>query len=403
MVASVATNGTNGVHTNGNGTNGVHKPVTLPDPKLEKFDVTQYEYKDYLPTYPKVDYDPHVEFQIEDRALRADPEKKAFLSACTGIKHLTATIGTEIEGVDLRNLTEQQLDEMALLGAERGVLVFRNQPIDIYGLLDIARYYGPLHIHSTTGVPTDPKLNGVHIVWNDGSKRSDWQGNRGVSWHSDQSYETNTMGFTSLKVITAPSAGGDTVWANAQALLSSFSPNFVQYLEGLTALHSSDHQKQRALNAGTYIRRPQTDEIHPVVRVHPVTGVKGLYVNASYTRKIMGVPQHESDAILGMIFRQIHAAEDMKVRVHWDKDTVVFWDNRICWHTATGDYFPERRHGLRATPMAERPMSVAEYEEKTGKKAEDWYEKRMKGFGINVESERQIAAKVKKLGLKDGD
>ena len=72
------------------------------------------------------------------------------------------------------------------------MIVFRNQPATIYDMLDIARYYGPLHIHSTTGVPTDPKLNGVHIVWNDGSKRSDWLAGRGVSWHSDQSYEINS-------------------------------------------------------------------------------------------------------------------------------------------------------------------------------------------------------------------
>ena len=211
------------------------------------------------------------------------------------------------------------------------------------------------------------------------------------------------MGFTSLKVITAPSTGGDTIWSNSQAVLSSFSPNFIKYLEGLSALHSSDHQKQRALNAGTYIRRPQTDYIHPVVRVHPVTGIKGLYVNPSYTRRIVGVPQHESDSILRMIWKQIADCPDMQVRVHWDKDTVVYWDNRLTWHTATGDYFPERRHGLRATPMAEVPMSVEVYEKKNGKKAKDWYEERMGKFGLDVAAERQLAAGMTKVALKDGD
>ena len=211
------------------------------------------------------------------------------------------------------------------------------------------------------------------------------------------------MGFTSLKIVTAPSNGGDTIWANAQALLSTFSPNFVQYLEGLTAFHSSDHQKQRALDAGTYIRRPQTDCIHPMVRVHPVTGIKGLYVNPSYTRRIVGVPQHESDSILNMIWTQIAASPDLQVRVHWDTDTIVYWDNRLCYHTATGDYYPERRHGLRATPRAERPMSVAEYEKKSGKKAKDWYEEKMKAYGIDVAHERQISKMANKLALKDGD
>lgn len=270
-------------------------------------------------------------------------------------------------------------------------------------MLDIARYYGPLHIHSTTGVPSDPALNGVHVVWNDGGKPSDWLGSRGITWHSDQSYEINSMGFTSLKVVNAPSSGGDTIWANAQALLSSFSPNFIQYLEGLTAVHSSDHQKKRAEDAGTYIRRPQTDCIHPVVRVHPVTGIKGLYVNPSYTRRIVGVPQHESDAILNMIWRQIESSPDIQVRVHWDKDTIVYWDNRICYHTATGDYYPERRHGLRATPRAEIPISVNEYQKTTGKMAMDWYEERMKAFNIDVAHERRIHTAAQKNSLKDGD
>ena len=284
--------------------------------------------------------------------------------------------------------------------------MIRNQSASIYDLIKNASYYGPVHIHSTTGVPADPALNGVHLVWNDGSKPSEWSGNRGVGWHSDQTYEENCMGFTALKVVNAPSTGGDTIWSNAQALLSTFSPGFIAYLEGLKALHSSDHQKQRAINNGTYIRRPQTDYIHPVVRVHPVTGIKGLYVNPSYTRRIVGIPEHESDAILNVIYRRIEACPDMQVRVNWEKDTVVMWDNRLTWHTAIGDYFPERRHGLRATPRAEIPISVEKYEKETGKKAKDWYNERMKGFGIDVSGERLGAGQQKVNGaapLKAGD
>ena len=214
------------------------------------------------------------------------------------------------------------------------------------------------------------------------------------------------MGFTALKIITAPSHGGDTVWSNAQALLSTFSPGFISYLEGLKALHSSDHQKKRAEMQGTYIRRPQTDYVHPVVRVHPVTGIKGLYVNPSYTQRIVGVPQHESDAILNIIWRRIEASPDLQVRVAWEPDTVVYWDNRLTWHTATGDYFPERRHGLRATPRAEIPISVEQYEKTTGKKAKDWYLERMAGFGVDVSKERLPQSQNGVLGsqpLRDGD
>jgi len=252
-------------------------------------------------------------------------------------------------------------------------------------------------------VPADPALRGVHTIWNDGSKRPDWLGSRGVGWHTDQSHEMNPIGFTALKIITAPSAGGDTIWAHAQAVLSTFSPGFVRYLEGLSALHSPDQQLQRAVVAGTHVRRLQDDHVHPVVRVHPVTGIKGLYVNPSYTRRIVGVSQYESDVVLDLIYRQIANCPDMQVRVHWDRDTVVMWDNRITWHTAIGDYFPERRHGVRATPMAETPMSVETFEKKTGRQAKDWYQERMKNFGFDVAGERQLAAAANGIALKDGD
>ena len=289
------------------------------------------------------------------------------------------------------------------MAAERGVLVFRNQAASIYELLDNARYYGPLHLNSTTGMPSDPELKAVHTIWSDGTKKSDWMGSRGVGWHSDQSYALNPMGFTALKIITAPSAGGDTIWSHAQAVLSTFSPGFIQYLEGLGALHSGDEQARRSKETGGPVRRPPSEVVHPIVRVHPVTGIKGLFVNPGYTRRIVGVPQHESDAILGMIYRQIANCPDMQVRVHWENDTVVMWDNRLLWHTGIADYFPERRHGLRATPMGEAPMSVAEYEKKTGKQAKDWYEERMGKFGVDVTSERRLASKMTKIALKDGD
>ena len=269
--------------------------------------------------------------------------------------------------------------------------MFRNQEASIYDLLENAKYYGPLHLNSTTGMPEDPKLQAVHTIWSDGSKKPDWLGNRGVGWHSDQSYQPNPMGFTALKIITAPSAGGDTIWSNAQAVLSTFSPGFIHYLEGLRALHSGDLQASRAAQDGFPVRRPPADSLHPVVRVHPVTGIKGLYVNPGYTRKIVGVAPHESDAILQTIYRQIANCPDMQVRVHWEPDTVVMWDNRFLWHTGIADYYPERRHGLRATPMAEVPLSVKDYEADTGKRAKDWYQERMAKFGVDVSEERQLA------------
>ncbi|KZT53571.1 TauD-domain-containing protein, partial [Calocera cornea HHB12733] len=339
------------------------------------------------PTYPVKDLEPHVELKVDDRGHYADPKFKALFGAASKVTNMTACIGTEIEGIDLRQLSDKQKDELALLAAQRGVLVFRNQEADIYQLLENARYWGPLHVHSVTGYPKDPALDAVVLVWNDGTKDIDRiNHDRRMSWHSDQTFEINTMGLTALKVITNPPEGGDTIWASSAALLSSFSPEFQDYLSKLSALHSSDRQKKQALEQGVYIRRPQTDCIHPVVRVHPVTGMKALFINPSYTRRIVGVPKAESDMIMNFIFSQISLCEEFKVRVKWEKDTVVMWDNRVLWHTATYDIYPYKRHALRATPVGERPMSVKEYIKQYGKEPTTWDAERLKRLGEDPEA-----------------
>ncbi|EJT98501.1 TauD-domain-containing protein [Dacryopinax primogenitus] len=360
-------------------------------PHAPTFEAETYEYKHYLPNYPVRDLEPHVELKMADRGFNADPEMKAFLGAATKVTNLTACIGTEFEGIDLRQLSDKQKDEMALFAAKRGVLVFRKQEISIEGMLDLARYWGPLHVHSTTGHPakgpSDFALDAVVLVWNDGTKDVDRiNHDRRLAWHSDQSFEINTPGLTSLKVITNPPEGGDTIWSNSAALLSSFSPELQEYLSKLSALHSSDRQKKGALDQGIYIRRPQTDCIHPVVRVHPVTGMKALFVNPSYTRRIVGVPKAESDMILNFIYGQISLCEEFKVRVKWEKDSIVVWDNRVLWHTATYDIYPYKRHALRATPVGERPMSVKQYIKQYGKEPTSWDEERLKKLGENPQA-----------------
>jgi len=189
-------------------------------------------------------------------------------------------------------------------------------------------------------------------------------------WHSDVTYELQPPCITSLKIITSPAVGGDTLWSSGYALYSSLSPFFQKYLECLSAVHSAVAQADGSRAAGTHVRRKEIETIHPVVRVHPVTGWKSVYVNPGFTRRILDVPKAESDVILKFLFRQIAENPDFQVRVRWAKDDIVFWDNRIVTHSATFDFYPERRHALRVTPHGERPMSVQEYE-KDGKQARD--------------------------------
>lgn len=102
------------------------------------------------------------------------------------------------------------------------------------------------------------------------------------------------------------------------------------YLEGLTAVHSAAAQAQGSRAAGLHVRRHEVETIHPVVRVHPVTGWKSIYVNPGFTRRIVGVSKAESDALLSFLFHQISENPDFQVRFRWEKDSVALWDNRVC-------------------------------------------------------------------------
>ncbi|KAH7927940.1 TauD-domain-containing protein [Leucogyrophana mollusca] len=323
------------------------------------------------PYFPVLDWEPLTEIEVTDRGLFADPEKKALFSV-SKVKHLTPTIGTEITGIDLRHLTDPQKDELALLVAERGVVFFRDQELNIHQQLDIARHFGPLHKHATTPIPKEPGLEEVHVVYNDFARRPDPSAFSKLElWHSDVTYELQPPSTTSLKVITGPEYGGDTLWSSGYALYSSLSPGFQTYLEGLTALHSAVAQADGARGAGLHVRREPIETEHPVVRVHPVTGWKSVYVNPGFTRRIIGVPKAESDTILNFLFHQISENVDFQVRFKWEPNSIAFWDNRIVTHSATFDFWPQTRHALRATPTGEKPESVEDYERRTGKVAKD--------------------------------
>ncbi|KAJ2921624.1 hypothetical protein H1R20_g15471, partial [Candolleomyces eurysporus] len=330
-----------------------------------------YKYEEFKPSFPDLSWEPLKEVEVTERGLLADPSKKNLFSAAKKVTLLTPAIGAEIEGIDLRQLTDEQKDELALFVAERTVVFFRDQELDIHQQLDLARYYGPLHKHATTGIPKNG-LEEVHVVYNDSSRKPDQSAFAKIDlWHSDVTYEIQPPSVTSLKVITGPEVGGDTLWSSGYALYSSLSPGFQTYLEGLYTVHSAVAQAEGNRAAGLPVRRQEIETVHPLVRVHPVTGWKSIFVNPGFTRRIVGVPKAESDAILTFLFRQISDNPDFQVRFKWQTNSVAIWDNRVATHSATFDFWPATRHALRATPHGEKPLSVEEYERTTGKTAKD--------------------------------
>ncbi|KAI8803289.1 hypothetical protein BJ742DRAFT_908963 [Cladochytrium replicatum] len=297
--------------------------------------------------------------------------KSSLLSAATKIIHLTPSIGTELHGLQLNALTDKQKDELALLAAERGVVFFRDQSITIEEQLGLGRYYGPLHIHPNTGAPEN--FPEVHVVYGDeNSKDFIALGYpRQRLWHTDVSYERQPPGVTTLKQITVPHVGGDTLWSNSYQAYETLPDEYKKFIEGKTAIHSAQEQSDNAEKAGLPLKRDPVEHEHPIVRTHPITGWKALYVNPQFTRRIVGVPKDVSDRVLKYLYDHISNGEDFKVRFSWKKDSVAVWDNRVTVHYAIGDYFPALRHGVRVTPHAEAPYyypsSKGQYEDLVAK------------------------------------
>lgn len=154
-----------------------------------------------------------------------------------------------------------------------------------------------------------------------------------------------------MKIDTLPAVGGDTLWASGYTAYDRLSPAWQKFLEGLEAVHSGDVHRETARITGYPLRREAPDNVHPVVRTHPLTGWKSLYVQRGFTRSIVGFTRRESDAVLEFLFNHIESGHDFQVRFKWQEDSIAVWDNRATYHTAINDYFGNGiRHGFRITP-----------------------------------------------------
>ncbi|KAI7887283.1 uncharacterized protein EV154DRAFT_520809 [Mucor mucedo] len=220
------------------------------------------------------------------------------------------------------------------------------------------------HIHNTFGHPEG--LPEVHVVYFDTNTFKNYKSIGGVDfsllvtgadgWHSDVTYENQPAGLTLLKIDTLPPTGGDTLWSSGYSAYDRLSPAFREFLEGLEAVHTGQQQVDEALRANHVLRRTVWTATHPVIRTHPVTGWKALFVQPGFTRSIVGLSKRESDLILKHLFEHIAGGVDFQVRFKWQENSVAVWDNRTTTHNAIFDYLQiGKRHGWRVTPQAEAP------------------------------------------------
>ncbi|KFA73627.1 hypothetical protein S40288_02605 [Stachybotrys chartarum IBT 40288] len=323
------------------------------------------KYPNYLPTWnPEQKYPPLEPFEHYEHGKDADVSFPNLLPQGTTINDLTPTIGTEVKGIQLSALNDAGKDELARFVAQRRVVAFRGQDfadLPIAEALKFGGYFGRHHIHPTSGSPEGyPEVHLVHRGAND--KRADEffkTRTSSVAWHSDVSYEAQPPGTTFLYILDKPETGGDTLFVDAVEAYNRLSPLFQERLHGLTATHSGIEQVNASVARGSIRRREPVVHEHPIVRTHPATGDKALFVNPQFTRDIVGLKKEESDAILSFLYDHIAYGADFQARVKWEEGTVVVWDNRVTQHTALIDWKDgQRRHLARITPQTERPYQT---------------------------------------------
>ncbi len=253
-------------------------------------------------------------------------------------------LGAEVRGIDLANgLDEESYREVRSAFCRFGVLFFKGQS-EIAPAVQVAigRMFGALHMH-----PAAPQMPGFPEVFVIHTQRDSKVAN-GEFWHSDVSCDEEPPLGTMLQIHVLPEIGGDTLFANMYAAYDALSAPMQQMLVGLTALHESEH-----IYRGRYADRGVEDRgkvypraTHPVIRTHPETGRKAIFVNRTFTTRINELSEAESDAVLELLFDHCEQI-DFQIRFRWERNDVAFWDNRCVMHRAVWDYWPNERKGRR--------------------------------------------------------
>ena len=285
----------------------------------------------------------------------APEQAKMGAAAPFQVRRLAASLGAEILGVDLKAPMDDdafRAFEAALI--EHKVLVVRDQFLTTEQHVAFSRRFGELEVH-----PMRPQGQFPEILVLDNHKD-----NPVLStdvWHSDTTFRKNPTKYTILRCEIMPEFGGDTLWANMEAAYDGLSDTFRAMITGLRAVH--DFQNFRVLFKNTEEDRAKLHRMedmfpnpsHPVVRTHPVSGRKSIYVNPQFTLRIEGLEPAESRAILDVLFAQARVPE-YQFRIRWTPGTIVFWDNRSTQHYAANDYYPQRRRMERTAVVGDVPV-----------------------------------------------
>ncbi len=267
------------------------------------------------------------------------------------VKPLSPVIGAEIEGVDLsRPLSNAQFDDIHGAFLKHHVIFFRGQTLTPEQHMAFGRRFGTLNIHPyVKGMAAHPEV--MEII-----KEPSDRINFGGGWHSDMSFLEEPALGSMLHALEVPEVGGDTLFASQYAAWDVLSEGLKATLAPLVAIHSAaveygagGHSSAKRASMDSEVTGDDVPEFeHPVVRTHPETGRKGLYINPAFTMRFKGWTRKESKPLLDYLF-EASRREAFTCRFRWTPGALAFWDNRCVWHYALNDYHGQRRHMRRVT------------------------------------------------------
>jgi taurine dioxygenase len=266
------------------------------------------------------------------------------------ITPLTGAVGAEISGIDLNDLDDDTVAEIRQVWLDHGVVFFRDQELTDESQVALGQRFGEVVVPIIDSgiVPPVPGLLVLDQVAPVGQGTD--------RWHSDSTFmECPPLGAI-LRAAVLPGLGGDTLFASMGAAYDFLSEPMRTMLDGLTAVHSTrivnEIMRSRGLDAD---HRGGADQsfVHPVIRTHPETGRKTLFVNGNFTTRIVELSLDESDAVLAMLREHVKSPM-FQCRFHWTEGAVAFWDNRAVQHFASPDY-TERRRMHRVLLAGDRP------------------------------------------------
>jgi taurine dioxygenase len=258
-------------------------------------------------------------------------------------------LGAEISGIDLRQpLSDAQFAAIETALVENELIIFRDQEISSEDLMRFGRRFGELTVH-----PFAPNEGAAPQLIKFRNDETNAPFGTDV-WHSDETFRAEPPMATVLCAKEVPALGGDTMFASMSAAFEGLSARMRNFISGLEGVHDlkpfralfGDSEEDRKNLQRFELQYPP--QLHPVVRVHPVSGRKVLFVNPQFTIAIKDMDERESRSLLDTLFQQVLTPE-YQFRLHWAPHTIAMWDNRSTQHYAIHDYYPQRRYMERVT------------------------------------------------------